>query len=71
MSSHISRATISMPLPVISAVRLVMVDTWQPRGRVRSSQRSAQYGQTILSKAGASAGTAQSLGTQAALWDVF
>jgi hypothetical protein len=35
-------------------VRLVIVDTWQPRGLVRISQRSAQCGQMSSSYAGAS-----------------
>ncbi|KAF7551294.1 hypothetical protein G7046_g7755 [Stylonectria norvegica] len=37
-------------------VRLVMVDTWHPKGWLRSSQRSAQWGQTCSSYAGASSG---------------
>lgn len=37
-------------------VRLVMVDTWHPNGRVRTSHLSAQCGQTFSSYAGASAG---------------
>lgn len=45
-------------------VRLVMVETWHPNGRVLSSHRSAQCGQTFSSYAGASAGTVQLFGTQ-------
>ncbi|KAL1893779.1 hypothetical protein Sste5346_006282 [Sporothrix stenoceras] len=41
-SSHSSSATTSVLDPATSAVRLVIVDTWQPSGRVRSSHRSAQ-----------------------------
>ncbi|KJR85777.1 uncharacterized protein SPSK_10045 [Sporothrix schenckii 1099-18] len=56
-SSQSSSATSNVLDPATSAVRLVIVDTWQPRGRVRSSQRSAQCGQTKSpSQAGASAG---------------
>lgn len=38
-------------------VKLVMVETWHPSGRVRISQRSAQCGQMSSLYAGASAGT--------------
>lgn len=44
-------------------VRLVMVETWQPSGRVRTSHRSAQCGQICSSKAGASAWMVRLFGT--------
>jgi hypothetical protein len=45
-------------------VRRVIVDTWQPKGVVRTSQRSDQSEHTSGLKMGASSGNLAVLGTQ-------
>lgn len=51
-------------------VMAVILETWQPRGRVRSSHRSAQCGQMFSSYAGANNGNERLFGTQADVYNV-
>lgn len=56
--------TSSVAKTVTMHVRVVMVETWHPSGRVLISHRSAQCGQMFSSYAGANAGMAWLFGTQ-------
>jgi hypothetical protein len=51
-----SGTAMATPTPP-SVASAVMVDTWHPSGRVRTSHRSAQCGQMFSSHAGARAGS--------------
>ncbi|KAI1852350.1 hypothetical protein JX266_002528 [Neoarthrinium moseri] len=61
--SNKSRKKAIVEAMLTSAVKVVMVETWHPNGRVRISHRSAQFGQTSSSQAGAKSGNAFGFGT--------
>ncbi|KAI1143306.1 hypothetical protein F5Y05DRAFT_408753 [Hypoxylon sp. FL0543] len=63
-TSVTSSTKMSVAATDTNEVIVVMVDTWHPSGRVRSSQRSAQCGHTCSSHAGAMKGTRFEFGTQ-------